>query len=68
MVEIVNASGAGDAFCAGVVVALSRGLKARTAAAFGTVLAGIALEDEDTVSPRVNPETLATASAGQEQA
>jgi pseudouridine kinase len=65
-VPVANASGAGDAFCAGVVAALSIGLATSAAAAFGTTLAGIALQDEDTVSPRVTPGMLTIASVGQE--
>jgi len=50
VVEVANASGAGDAFCAGVAYALLARGGARTAAKLGTVLAGFALADEDTVS------------------
>jgi pseudouridine kinase len=49
-VEIANASGAGDAFCAGVAFALLACSDARTAGQLGTALAGFALADADTVS------------------
>jgi pseudouridine kinase len=49
-VEIANASGAGDAFCAGVAFALLARADAHSAGLLGTALAGFALADEDTVS------------------
>jgi pseudouridine kinase len=57
-VNVVNASGAGDAFCAGVAYALVARADARTAALFGTAMASLALADEETVSRSV---TLAAA-------
>ncbi len=53
-VGIANATGAGDAFTAGVAAALLEGLGVRECAAFGTVMAGFALASEHTVSDRVS--------------
>lgn len=53
-VQVVNASGAGDAFCAGVAYALLAGADARVAAMLGSALASLALADEDTVSRAVS--------------
>jgi len=61
LVSVANASGAGDAFCAGVAWAALSGRGARDAAALGTSLASIALGDEDTVSRRVTPEAASAA-------
>jgi pseudouridine kinase len=60
-VTVANASGAGDAFCAGVAWALLSGAGADEAATLGTALASIALADEDTVSRRVTPEAALAA-------
>lgn len=56
-VTVANASGAGDAFCAGIAWAILAGADARRAAIAGRALAAIALADEDTVSRRITPET-----------
>jgi pseudouridine kinase len=53
-VGIANATGAGDAFTAGVAAGLLEGLGVRECAAFGTVMAGLALASEHTVSDRVS--------------
>jgi len=53
LVEVANASGAGDAFCAGVAFALLAKADARTAALFGTAMAAFALTDDETVSRTV---------------
>ena len=60
-VAVANASGAGDAFCAGVAWATLVGGGAGDAARIGTALASIALRDEDTVSRRVTPEAALAA-------
>jgi pseudouridine kinase len=60
-VTVANASGAGDAFCAGVAWAMLGGAGPREAAPVGTALASIALTDEDTVSRRVSPEAARAA-------
>ncbi|PKQ15791.1 MAG: MarR family transcriptional regulator [Actinobacteria bacterium HGW-Actinobacteria-7] len=52
-VGVANATGAGDAFTAGVAAGLLEGMGVRNCAAFGTVMAGLALESEHTVSDRV---------------
>jgi len=61
LVSVVNASGAGDAFCAGVAWATLSGRGARDAATLGTSLASIALGDADTVSRRLTPESTLVA-------
>jgi pseudouridine kinase len=60
-VKVANASGAGDAFCAGVAWAMAAGRGAGDAAILGTALASIALGDQDTVSRRVTPEAASAA-------
>jgi pseudouridine kinase len=52
-VEVANASGAGDAFCAGIAFALLAQADARAAALFGTAMAAFALTDDETVSRAV---------------
>jgi pseudouridine kinase len=52
-VDVANASGAGDAFCAGVAFALLADADARSAALFGTAMAAFALADDETVSRAV---------------
>jgi pseudouridine kinase len=49
-VEVANASGAGDAFCAGIAFALLAHADAWSAALFGTAMAAFALTDDETVS------------------
>jgi pseudouridine kinase len=53
-VGVANATGAGDAFTAGVAAALLEGMSVRRCAVFGTVMAGLALASEHTVSDRVS--------------
>lgn len=60
-VRVANASGAGDAFCAGVAWSLSDGRGAAEAAAVGTAMAALALQDDDTVSRSVSADALAAA-------
>lgn len=48
-----NATGAGDAFTAGVAWGLAAGMDLRACAEWGSALAAIALESEETVSPDV---------------
>jgi pseudouridine kinase len=52
-VAVANASGAGDAFCAGVAFALLAHADARYAALFGSAMAAFALADDQTVSRAV---------------
>jgi pseudouridine kinase len=54
----VNATGAGDAFTAGVAWALAASCGLRDTARTASVLAGLALESERTVSERVSAEAL----------
>lgn len=54
-VDVANASGAGDAFCAGVAWALLTHAGALKAARAGSALAALTLADEDTVSRRIAP-------------
>ena len=53
-VDVVNATGAGDAFTAGLVYALLAGLGARNAVLFGSALSRLALTSEQTVSPEIS--------------
>lgn len=57
-VEIVNATGAGDALCAGVAAGMLQGFSVKECALLGTVLAGYALTSESTVSELVGPDVL----------
>jgi len=57
--DVVNATGAGDAFCAGVAWALLAERRAEDAARAGTAMAALTLGDESTVSERVNAGELA---------
>jgi pseudouridine kinase len=59
VVPVVNATGAGDAFTAGVAAALAEGRGPMQAAEFGSELAALALSSEKTVSPAVTPDVLA---------
>ncbi len=52
--SVVNATGAGDAFAAGVTYGLASGLRFRDIIAWGSALAAFALESEFTVSDRVS--------------
>jgi pseudouridine kinase len=54
--EVVNATGAGDAFAAGMAHAILEGMPVRAVAAFGSACAAIALESEATVNPRMSAE------------
>jgi pseudouridine kinase len=54
-VEVVNTNGAGDAFCAGVVYGMLAGMGPAAAAALGSAVSAITLQDEDTVSAQVDP-------------
>jgi pseudouridine kinase len=57
-VAVANASGAGDAFCAGVAYGQLARAGAHTAARMGAALAAFALADEDTVSRAVSRAAL----------
>lgn len=56
---LADATGAGDAFTAGVAAAMLAGVSARHAADFGTKLAGLTLASEHTVSDHVDETLLA---------
>lgn len=58
-VNVRNATGAGDAFTAGVAWGLARGLSLRDTASMAATLSAIALESEDTVNTRLSAEVLA---------
>jgi len=60
-VGVANATGAGDAFCAGVGMGILDGLSPRSCASLGTVLAGFALASEHTVSERVTRQAALSA-------
>lgn len=55
---VVNVTGAGDAFSAGVVYATLADMDLSATAALGSAMAALALESERTVSRAVNRETL----------
>lgn len=57
--EVRNATGAGDAFTAGVAWSLAGGLSFRETAATATALSAIALESEDTVNDQLSAAALA---------
>ena len=54
-VEVANATGAGDAFTAGVAIGMLAGRSVAERAALGSLLAGIALASPLTVSEQVSP-------------
>ncbi len=54
--EVRNSTGAGDAFAAGVAYGTLEQWPAPQAAAFGSALAALALESEESVSPNVSRE------------
>lgn len=58
-VIVRNATGAGDAFTAGVAWGLACGLALRDTARIAATLAAIALESENTVNERLSPAVLA---------
>jgi len=57
--DVVNATGAGDAFSAGVAAAMLEGMSARGCALFGSALAGLTLASERTVSEGVSRSAVA---------
>lgn len=57
-VEVMNATGAGDAFTAGVVFGMLEDLGTRTAAGCGSALAALTLASPRTVSPAVSRAVL----------
>lgn len=61
-VEVANATGAGDAFSAGVAAGMLEGFSARRCALLGSALAGLTLASEQTVSDRITWETVRAAS------
>jgi pseudouridine kinase len=54
VVQVANATGAGDAFTAGVAYAMLEGLALEESAAFGSAMAAIALTSTRTVSESIN--------------
>jgi pseudouridine kinase len=60
-VDVVNATGAGDAFCAGVAHATIAGMTLRETAAFGSAMSVIALASARTVSESIDARRVATA-------
>lgn len=56
--RVINATGAGDAFTAGVALAIARGLGLSETARLASALAAFALESESTVSTAITPETV----------
>ena len=62
-VEIANATGAGDAFTAGVVAGMLGGQNAARCAELGSTMAALTLASPDTVSAQVGPAVLREAVA-----
>lgn len=56
--DVVNATGAGDAFTAGLVYALLASYDARRAVRFASAMSRLALASEQTVSPEVTEERI----------
>jgi len=56
--RVVNATGAGDAFAAGIAFACATGMDLRTAAARASALSAMALESERTVSEAISAAAL----------
>lgn len=52
--DVVNATGAGDAFMAGIVYGDLCGFEAKTAVAYGQAMAYLALTSEETISSKIN--------------
>ncbi len=57
-VDVVNVTGAGDAFTAGFAAGMLDGADAGEAALWGSAMASLALMSEDTVSAQVSRETV----------
>jgi pseudouridine kinase len=57
-VQVASATGAGDAFTAGLVLGYLRGLGAKESARLAAAAAAVALRSQATVSPAMSPETL----------
>ena len=53
-IDVVNATGAGDAFTAGLVYALLAGFDSRRAVVLGSAMARLALSSEQTVSEEIS--------------
>lgn len=64
---VVNATGAGDAFMAGVVTATLSGRTARESAAFAAACAAVAMRSADTVSPELDLRTVQAEMEAMEQ-
>ncbi len=60
-VDVVNATGAGDAFSAGVAFATLSGMTLVSATAFGSALSAIALASARTVSEEIDPDRILSA-------
>jgi pseudouridine kinase len=59
-VDVVNATGAGDAFCAGVARATIAGMTLRETAALGSAMSVMALRSARTVSDSIDPREVAS--------
>lgn len=63
-VSVVNATGAGDAFSAGVAAAMLAGCSAKACATAGSELARHTLASESTVAQTIGPDTLLAITGG----
>lgn len=63
-VRVVNATGAGDAFCAGAAWAMTLGMDTAECAACGTALAAQALGSAATVAPSIDADRIRAAVRG----
>ena len=57
-VQVIDTTGAGDAFCSGVVAALTYGKNLSEAAEIGSYLAASVITSSDNVCPRFRPSEL----------
>ena len=66
-VGVVDTTGAGDAFCAGVAAGLTYGRNLKEAAEIGTKLAAAVITVSENVCPRFQPEELGLSKPGRKQ-
>ena len=57
-VTVVDTTGAGDAFCAGVAAGLTYGVNLKSAVTIGTFLAAATITASENVCPKINPESI----------
>ena len=57
-VVVVDTTGAGDAFCAGVAAGLTYGVNLKSAVTIGTFLAAATITASENVCPKINPKSI----------